>query len=247
MGVTSGMALERLRTLLKSKNHAFIYHCYNHYFCPVGFEREPSSQERIYNHNYTYSNTTSTTTTTTTTSITNTSTIPTDPDLFIEWILVAETSRKYPAFHCFKWDDIDRDLCSRSPEYVNIRKLERGVQKRGTKTTTAAAAASQANTTTTENPELEAIAINLVHPDDSAPKRQQRQRVRRDGQNLHCLMMFQSFDSSPWQVPLSSSDSSDHVNLKAEDLNIIINNDDYDDEDESSSSSSSSSDIGRQD
>ena len=34
-------ALEKLKEGLKSENRAYIYHCYNHYMCPIGFEDTP--------------------------------------------------------------------------------------------------------------------------------------------------------------------------------------------------------------
>lgn len=220
MGVTSQLALERLHTLLKSKHHAFIYHCYNHYFCPVGFEREPTSQERIYYSPSLSSSTTNYTKTTTESSSSEAAAAEVAADEFVEWILVAETSRKYPAFHCFKWEDIERDLSSRSPEYVNIRKLERGVQKRG-----AAKTAGQINSTdaTPEAVEVAAMGLQEREANNEKPstKSGRAARVRRSGQNLHCIMMFQSFDSSSWQVPDPTPDlSPDPKTSSAADNNV---------------------------
>ena len=42
------LALERLKEGLKDPSMAFIYHCYNHYFCPIGFEEVPKRQEDAY-------------------------------------------------------------------------------------------------------------------------------------------------------------------------------------------------------
>ena len=41
VGVTNEMALDKLKEGLRSKNTSFIYHCYNHYFCPIGYEDTP--------------------------------------------------------------------------------------------------------------------------------------------------------------------------------------------------------------
>lgn len=234
-GVTSQLALERLRTLLKSKNHAFIYHCYNHYFCPVGFEREPPSQEHIYFYNNKpISNNNQQADSTTTTTNTSIASTTSDPDQFIEWILIAETSRKYPAFHCFKWDDIERDLSSRSPDYVNIRKLERGVQKRRQVANDASSQSTEP--VTPASSAASAVPTGNNHfvndPTEKSSTTERRPRVRRTGENLHCLMMFQSFDSSSWQVS-NNNNSSDLINSNAaDDMN--------DDEDDDSSSTSSS-------
>lgn len=39
--ITESEAKESFKTLLRTKNHAFIYHCHNHYCCPIGYESEP--------------------------------------------------------------------------------------------------------------------------------------------------------------------------------------------------------------
>lgn len=151
-GMTSRLALDRLKTLLKSKNHAFIYHCYNHYCCPIGYEAEPRGQTEVYEESKVENNENN-----------NDDNNPT------VWVLVAETSRKYPAFHCIKWSDIERDLTTRSPDFVNIRKLDKGVQTRRH-------VASNENNT---------------NADEERPQL----RVKKDGRNLHCLIMLQSFSS----------------------------------------------------
>ena len=104
-GMTSQIANQRLECLLHSKNVAFIYHCYNHYICPVGYENEPQNCTDILNSQE-------------------------SKDGYLKWIILADTSRKYPSFHCVKWEDIDKDLNTKSPEFLNIRHLERGVQIR---------------------------------------------------------------------------------------------------------------------
>jgi hypothetical protein len=40
-GVTSRQALDELKTGLSDSSKAFIYHCHNHYMCPIGFEETP--------------------------------------------------------------------------------------------------------------------------------------------------------------------------------------------------------------
>lgn len=106
-GITSKLAKDRLQTLLRSKDSAFIYHCYNHYCCPIGFEREPSSPTNIYF---------------------KTTETGADEE-FMDWFIIGDPSRKYQQFHCVKWEDIDKDLSTKSPDYLNIRNLDRGIQQ----------------------------------------------------------------------------------------------------------------------
>jgi len=39
--MTEPVALNYLKQGLRSEDTAFVYHCYNHYFCPVGYEMTP--------------------------------------------------------------------------------------------------------------------------------------------------------------------------------------------------------------
>lgn len=191
IGMTSRLAVDRLKNLLKSKNHAFIYHCYNHYCCPMGFELEPQNRETIYSSSSSSKN----------------------DDEFIEWLLIAETSRKYPTFHSIKWDDIDRDLSTRSPDFINIRKLDKGVQTRASKPTTSSTTETTAETSN-----------NTETTEDKPP------RVRKDGRNLHCFIMFQSFDDEQLLDLDAGSISVEDVDLKSPD-NIIEDLNNLDDSD----------------
>jgi hypothetical protein len=40
--IDSAQALTELKQGLKNENKAFIYHCYNHYCCPIGYEENPN-------------------------------------------------------------------------------------------------------------------------------------------------------------------------------------------------------------
>uniref|UniRef100_A0A3Q3GTP5 Basic, immunoglobulin-like variable motif containing n=1 Tax=Labrus bergylta TaxID=56723 RepID=A0A3Q3GTP5_9LABR len=104
-GETEG-ALMKLTQGLKDESMAYIYHCQNHYFCPVGFEATPLKAAKAYG------------------------TLPTNEMEY--WILIGEPSRKHPAIHC-KWMDIVTDLNTQNPEYLDIRHTERGLQRRKTK------------------------------------------------------------------------------------------------------------------
>ncbi|XP_038050150.1 uncharacterized protein LOC119723518 [Patiria miniata] len=108
VGRTSEEALRLLKAGLHDAETTFIYHCWNHYFCPVGFEEVPKKAVDAFRG-------------------------PLSEDEVDTWILVADPSRKQPGIHCFRWEDISTDLNCKSPECLNIRKLHLGVQTRKTK------------------------------------------------------------------------------------------------------------------
>ena len=41
VGLTGNEALRRLKEGLQNPQMAFIYHSYNHYFCPIGYDDSP--------------------------------------------------------------------------------------------------------------------------------------------------------------------------------------------------------------
>lgn len=107
-GETAIGALGKLTQGLKDESMAYIYHCQNHYFCPIGFEATPLKAGKAYRgplmqHEVEY------------------------------WILIGEPSRKHPTIHCKKWADIVTDLNTQNPEFFDIRHTERGLQYRKTK------------------------------------------------------------------------------------------------------------------
>uniref|UniRef100_A0A452IEF3 Uncharacterized protein n=1 Tax=Gopherus agassizii TaxID=38772 RepID=A0A452IEF3_9SAUR len=107
-GETAAGALVKLTQGLKDESMAYIYHCQNHYFCPIGFEATPVKACKAYRGHLLQQE--------------------------VEyWILIGEPSRKHPTIHCKKWVDIVTDLNTQNPEYLDIRHLERGLQYRKTK------------------------------------------------------------------------------------------------------------------
>ncbi|KAM7177968.1 basic immunoglobulin-like variable motif-containing protein isoform 1-T4 [Macrochelys suwanniensis] len=107
-GETAAGALVKLTQGLKDESMAYIYHCQNHYFCPIGFEATPVKASKAYRGHLLQQE--------------------------VEyWILIGEPSRKHPTIHCKKWVDIVTDLNTQNPEYLDIRHLERGLQYRKTK------------------------------------------------------------------------------------------------------------------
>ncbi|CAL8255701.1 unnamed protein product [Merluccius merluccius] len=107
-GETAEGALQKLTQGLRDASMAYIYHCQNHYFCPVGFEATPLKAAKAYR-----------------------GALPANDTE--HWILIGEPSRKHPAIHCKKWADIVTDLNTQNPEYLDIRHTERGIQNRKTK------------------------------------------------------------------------------------------------------------------
>ncbi|CAD5117993.1 DgyrCDS6734 [Dimorphilus gyrociliatus] len=101
-GIDEVIGLQKLKEALKNPRCAIIYHCYNHYMCPIGYEDTPIESEKAYSRDYN--------------------------DNFETWLIIGDTSRKHPSMHCKQWKDIVMDLNTESPEYFDIRKSEKGLQ-----------------------------------------------------------------------------------------------------------------------
>ena len=48
IGVDEDQALHKMMNGLKSENNAYVYHCHDHYMCPMGFEITPSNPPDAY-------------------------------------------------------------------------------------------------------------------------------------------------------------------------------------------------------
>ncbi|XP_046568891.1 LOW QUALITY PROTEIN: basic immunoglobulin-like variable motif-containing protein [Haliotis rubra] len=107
-GVTSDDALQNLKTGLKDPNTAYIYHCQNHYFCPIGYDDTPVRADAAYSG-------------------------PLPQEEVNTWILIGDPSASHPSIHCKRWSDISTDLNNQSPDFLDIRRLYRGLQKKKTK------------------------------------------------------------------------------------------------------------------
>lgn len=108
VGIDSETALKDIQTGLQDEKKAYIYHCYNHYMCPIGFESTPTFQHDAYKPNEEISE-------------------------FKHWIIIGEISRMYPSFHIKQWEDIYTDIDCAFPRFMNIRKSEEGVQMKTAK------------------------------------------------------------------------------------------------------------------
>jgi len=110
IGLSGEEALRRLKKGLHDPQTAFIYHSYNHYFCPIGYDDSPNKAVDAYRSQL-------------------------YEDEVETWILIGDTSCKHPSIHCKRWSDIDTDLNNESPFYLNIRQLHEGIKQRNTKKT----------------------------------------------------------------------------------------------------------------
>ena len=106
-GVTKEEALKKLTEGLKDKRKAYIYHCFNHFMCPIGFEHAalvpPDAYKPLNSIN------------------------PSELETFL---IIAEASKAYPIFHIRKWDEVALDIDQQNPNYFNIRKPNLGIQAR---------------------------------------------------------------------------------------------------------------------
>lgn len=87
-----------LKKGLMGTTTAFIYHAYDHYFCPVGFEECPVKAVDCYKKKSEIG-----------------------PKDIESWILIGETAKNYPCFHIKKWSDVAKDIMLDGPNYYNIR------------------------------------------------------------------------------------------------------------------------------
>eukprot|EP00357_Protocruzia_adherens_P017403 CAMPEP_0115010610 /NCGR_PEP_ID=MMETSP0216-20121206/23426_1 /TAXON_ID=223996 /ORGANISM="Protocruzia adherens, Strain Boccale" /LENGTH=420 /DNA_ID=CAMNT_0002378873 /DNA_START=131 /DNA_END=1393 /DNA_ORIENTATION=- len=107
IGIEPEEALARLVEGLRGTSKAFIYHCQNHYFCPIGFEFMPLNPADAYKR---YSD------------------IPFSE--FETSIAIGEPSRAFPSIHFKKWRKIVFDIEQQNPDFYDIRREWRGAQRR---------------------------------------------------------------------------------------------------------------------
>ena len=86
-GITEDIALEKLTEGLRSGNNGYIYHCHDHYCCPMGYEITSTRPQDAY---------------------TKLDDINKSDQEY--WIYVGEPSRCFPTFHIRKWKDIAKDI-----------------------------------------------------------------------------------------------------------------------------------------
>ncbi|KAG5485890.1 hypothetical protein CUR178_07484 [Leishmania enriettii] len=98
-------ALAAVKAALRDPHCALIYHCYNHYMVPVGYQDIPLAQTDFLK--------------------------PTVPESSCETTLfIGEVSRgRHEALYARKWSQIVKDIECKSPFFFNIRRPEQGVQR----------------------------------------------------------------------------------------------------------------------
>jgi hypothetical protein len=92
--------LENLKEGLKDEKRGYIYHCHNHYMCPIGFEQTPTMPSDTYSKAL-------------------------DICESNHWIIIADLSKT--VFHCKPWDMLYTDFDCAFPRFFNIRKSDLGV------------------------------------------------------------------------------------------------------------------------
>mmetsp|Transcript_6955 Transcript_6955/g.10177 ORF Transcript_6955/g.10177 Transcript_6955/m.10177 type:complete len:329 (-) Transcript_6955:9-995(-) len=95
---------------LKSTNKAYIYHSFNHYMCPIGYEVTNQDPTRAYEQKIATAEQTARAN-----------------DIYI---IMGDTSKSYGPLQSVKWTDIVLDLSQRSPYTYNVRKPWLGVTKK---------------------------------------------------------------------------------------------------------------------
>lgn len=103
---SDAQALVAVKEALRNPHCAIIYHCYNHYMVPIGYQEIPHDQKECLRPDV--------------------ATDATDTTVFI-----GEVSRgKHEAMYARKWKDIVKDLSCYGETYFNIRQPEKGIQRK---------------------------------------------------------------------------------------------------------------------
>lgn len=98
-------ALELLKKGIKNECYTFIYRCEHHYYCPLGYENVPARPIDAYSGEVSSTD-------------------------YETWVILGDTSNKHPGLQCIRWEDIFMDLSCSGPQFLDIRRLERGIHQR---------------------------------------------------------------------------------------------------------------------
>lgn len=99
---TGDQALSALKQDLRRTNVALVYHCFNHYFSPVGYETSPVEPHEAYSATLSGSSVTA--------------------------LLVGDSSKKFMSLHAIPWEDVVKDLTLKKPRFYDVRRPHEGVQ-----------------------------------------------------------------------------------------------------------------------
>ena len=79
---TPKTAWKALKDGLQNPNRAYIYHCFNHYMCPVGYEEMPLEKYNVFRKDLEHGKDTE------------------------SYMVVADQAKMQPTFTCLKWSDV---------------------------------------------------------------------------------------------------------------------------------------------
>ena len=178
--ISESDALKQLQEGLSSDHTAFIYHCYNHYMCPVGYETTPAFPELAY--------------------ASLESCQAYEQFQPRHWIIFSDTSQTSSSMHSLKWEDIVRDLNCESPFHFNARKPHLGVFK-GAQKNAAANFASNVNSDLDED-ECESMVLPSPISESSSSAKKSK------GKNLHCIMAMKRLEDMKSAEKLEAEDES---------------------------------------
>ena len=74
--------------------------------CPVGFEEMPLEKYNVFRKDLEHGKDTE------------------------SYMIVADQAKMQPTFTCLKWSDVMQDLTMENPEYLDVRNIHKGVQKK---------------------------------------------------------------------------------------------------------------------
>ncbi|GIQ84489.1 hypothetical protein KIPB_005986 [Kipferlia bialata] len=114
--VSPSCGMHRTCSALRRQDMGLIYHCYNHYNVPVGYEATPKPCTDAYSVNGLCADPTLT-----------------PDDQHNTWVLISDPSRTSKPLTSLRWDFIHKDIGSVWPEIYNARHPERGPVKPKTK------------------------------------------------------------------------------------------------------------------
>jgi hypothetical protein len=108
-GVTFKKALKNIKEGLVSTNKSYIYHCWDHYCCPIGFEATPRDPRFAYDEDI--------------------GEVGKEGVSLDHWLVIGDCEPCFPPFHVIKWAEIAKDIDMEFPAYMDIRRPEYGVRE----------------------------------------------------------------------------------------------------------------------
>jgi hypothetical protein len=107
--VDEEVALKMIKEGLLGEDKAYVYHCRDHYCCPMGFEATPKNPFDAYDFQIGVNGK--------------------EGEDLEHWLLIGEIEQCFPPFHVRKWADVVKDLNMQNPQFMDIRRPEKGVME----------------------------------------------------------------------------------------------------------------------